>query len=819
MTRRRSKLFFVARVSVPLVMALTAAGCSWRSMPLAPAPTINSVQEAASIHIAELSVGRWEDAAAALQPQFGITPATALALALPRTSITQDAFASVLSGQLQVGLPQMTQTGSLNQTLANSLTTGNTATNTAGGASPGSTTTTTTTGSNGTSTSQTTTTSLAPGTLPSSLLTSPTAPNAAALAAPSGPVQLDPMLTYEAATAIYQEVQMLSSYIQSAALSYNSEAYLARAQISVVPFARNEPYDVYIDLGMFSKCWKAADKCTDSPNGADEERVRVIPLLVTDDLETGQASNAISVARQLALSLGGIVHNVALQSQLSDLQNKFEAVLGTDFNSLYTISRGAENVIQVRLGASRNPNLKEGYSMLTQTHNISFVLLVDRQYTPEQCALNGESSQIVMTSFARLRNANTGKELAIDRSLIDAQVATVMKRFEPRRSLWQRLSGTGALEETSLDELLSAVQTDDLCKFKSWAWALQLPSPEALWTGLTTVIDMSEYAGTHFYLPKRLTPPPGAESQTVFVHDNCKDSATATLAGLGSLAPGNFTAMLTWQTATGETASIAATSISQNAAGGPFTLQFPSLTSLRVLGSPLKSAIEKVCPDSIYPPPPPPPPPVPPKPAQPVELNSATLTLNQQDDSRWASATIIPSRSPAPSYTFDHIVYDSSALPDTSVSLMAAADSITNDGTGKGRVRLLIKGGKGLDDVALSIIGGSISHDGTVVSPTSPPPAVAAANAVTALAVNGGLLIKPLSSGKSGPNPGQIVLDVDLENLVAGRTVTVTATGEKGAGGAAKPVTGSSSTIEVPVLPLTNNISQPGGVTVINRIP
>lgn len=770
---------------------------------LGHAPKVTSVQQLGSVHLSALSVNYWDEYVNALQPQYAITPATALALALQRSSISQSNIADLLSASLQVGLPQSTETltKSLANTAGNAANTAGTITSgtqtTASGVttSTGSTTTTSTTQTNnGTTTTQTTTSQQGPGTLPPSQLPSATLPNAAALVAPSGTVQLDPLLTYTAGTAIYQEIQLLNSYVRDAAQRYGYVPYVARVQVSVVPFIRNEPYDVYIDIGLFSRC-RLKD---------DEAPVVVIPLLVTDDVETGQATNAINIARQLAASIGGTISNVALQAGLSDLRSRFKAILGTDYNSLYMVSRAGDNVIQVRLGASRDPNFDPGYAMLTQTHNVSFLMLVDQKYaaTGDGClkppsknekndgaALRDDpvgikaGPQIWMTSVTRFRHAITGEELPNSSDVILARAKAIMSRF----------LGSGELNEldkTKLNPLLYAIQQNNIADFKAQycdvtnvsaeACAKAVPAglAESMWTGLTTVVSMSEYAGTYLELPRKPKPSVPVE-QIVFLHDNCKDAATATIGGFGSLTPNQFAAKLTLDDKAAGARTVLAATITQATPGGPFTLQLPSL---KQFAKPRNAAKEAACPDA-------------PRdggkiaaPAPPTPI-TGTLLLSEVADHRWDNGNQ-DDKSPKPvGYTFTHLYYDGSAASSASVTLSAAADTLTTDATGKGTVRLFV-GAKGLDEVNIAFAGASLA--------TPLPANTAAVQPATQPAAE---LKVATAAGSTSP----IVLDVNLQGMVAARVVTIIATGKATAAGqnAAKAVPGATTALALPVIALT----------------
>jgi hypothetical protein len=766
------------------------------------APEITSVQQLAAVHLSPISIDYWDNYVGALQPQFGITPATALSEALQRSFITQNDIADLVSGQLQLGLPQSTKTvaRTLGETGAASAATGtNAATGTQTGAGgttgTGSTTTTrTTTDGSGTTATQTTTTQEGPGTLPPSLLPAASLPNAAALAAPGGGVQIDPLLTYRAATAIYQEVQLLDSYVRNAVQRYGYTAYVARVQVSVVPFVHDEPYDAYVDIGLFSRC-------PGSARGAREEPVLAIPLLVTDDVETGQATDAVNVARQLAASLGGTISNVALQAGLSRLHDQFANILGTAFNSLYMVSRAGDNVIQVRLGASRSPNLKTRYAMITQTHNVSFLMLVKKGDTPgtgKDTRFCRGSPQVRMTSLARFRNANTGVELQVDKDAILDRATAVMKRFIGEQQIC-RLSQDKKAYKAFLNNLLADIQEQDVDRFKQHYCAqagtdacayFDKGVGDSLWTGLTGVVTMSEYAGTDFELPRRPTPPvEGQQNQVVLLHDNCKDTLTATIPGFGSLTPSQFAATLTLagKTLPGAPANqarprivLAATSISQPTVGGPFTVQFPSLKPLTgELGVRCTPAIENTpaakkksaassdgsdgaaSPGS-------------------AEALTGSLQLSPVGDNRWSGDG---DGEESLSYSFPNLRYDGSPSGAPSVGLLAATDTLTADAAGKGSVRLFV--------TAHDVTEVDLAFAGAILTTPLPGNAIALQQPAAALKIAIG------ASGGTGP----AVLDVYLQGLVANRAVTITATGKSTPAGQTMPqaVPGAAAVVALPV--------------------
>ncbi|MGC1470865.1 MAG: hypothetical protein WA793_15925, partial [Sphingorhabdus sp.] len=175
-----------------------------------------------------------------------------------------------------------------------------------------------------------------------SSVTAPTPPSAtaAALAAlPGGTViGQDPMLRYLAATAVYQEVNLLNRYITDAVRFRGAQAFLVRLQLSVLPAQRALPYDVTTDITIhaddlqaraglgrsgfdadeFDKvAWQAAtqeqrDRITAEANQDLIERKEQLRQIDATRIAQGGALNAVGLAKdeenaqeQMTLGSGG----------------------------------------------------------------------------------------------------------------------------------------------------------------------------------------------------------------------------------------------------------------------------------------------------------------------------------------------------------------------------------------------------------------------------------------------------------------------------------------------------------------------------------
>lgn len=215
----------------------------------------------------------------------------------------------------------------------------------------------------------------------------------------------DPMLEHTAATAFFQEVKLLNRYVADAALRRNHRAYVVRLQMSIVPFARHLPFDVYSNISFFPAL-EPHDKTYASK--FKRFHAEVIPLLVTDNLENTIKSRTVDSLRDLALTLN-FLQPVRGGIGLSRRRQQFKRALGGDLNSLLTVGRVSDNTLQVRLGAVQDVTSGSRYAMIPRTHNITVLLLV-----PAEFAENTDDAvvpRVNAVAKTQLRDAETGMDL------------------------------------------------------------------------------------------------------------------------------------------------------------------------------------------------------------------------------------------------------------------------------------------------------------------------------------------------------------------------------------------------------------------------
>ena len=376
-------------------LALSLAACGPDTARIDP-HIVRTQAEAGSVTVSVTSVEPWADVAERLMPNFQLKGDEAYAKTLPLTQQAVTRTLDALNAQAQVGLPTSTRT-----------VTDTTNTDAAG------------------KTTQTRS---------EEQKESPGQPPAAAAdklvrslkemddgLSDKIEYQKDPVLQYQTATALFQEVQLLNSYLNSAALQSCFTPYLVRLQIGVTPYARRQPYDVYQRVSFFVGDGLAPDEAsakqkntpTDPCNRVQHHQPRVVPLVVTDNLELSREQQAQQISRQLGLALSGIVSNVALAGQVSRLTESLNALEGNSLNSLTSVTRVNDSTFLTRLGAANDASVKDyGRAMVARNYNVTVVVLV-----PDPVAKQTRPWLSVLGK-TELRNVNTGELLSQDRQQV-----------------------------------------------------------------------------------------------------------------------------------------------------------------------------------------------------------------------------------------------------------------------------------------------------------------------------------------------------------------------------------------------------------------
>ena len=355
-----------------------------------------SQADAGSVHIAVLSVAPWDKYVEDLQPTFDMTTENALKEVIPTTGIIDEKIIDALGAGLKLALPTA------------SVTSTSTVTSETGRETISKTSATKEKKSGDVSAVKGGELSL-PEKKPSDI------------SHPSEGVDIDPMTKYLAATALYQEVKLLNRYIKDAAV-YCDECtpYVVRLQISLMPKVRNLPYDAYTTISFFDG--SQVPKITSDdfgklkvewPTGKTNPPF-VIPLLVTDNLESILRSSSEDKIRNYTVALSALISGVGLGGNFEKKLDKLKNQKGKDLNSLLTIAKVTENTLRVRLGARQVSGLgdEDHFAMAPRTHNITVLLMVPNDKNGDKDGKKKDGKKRVeVLALTSMVHATEGKEL------------------------------------------------------------------------------------------------------------------------------------------------------------------------------------------------------------------------------------------------------------------------------------------------------------------------------------------------------------------------------------------------------------------------
>ena len=503
----KSKLgmeFTLGRACLYGALALALTGCCgdkfWTVQ------TASSIQDAGAVHIAVLTVSTFEKYRDSVQPQFKLSTDDALNQVLPSTLAFEERIVNLLglSLKLKAALPSTTGAGAT------------TATGQSGSQSStdqGSATTSKSSDSSG-STAGTPTAASLPG---GGSVTSAT-------------LGQDPLLKFWTAAALYQEVQLLNRYVQDAAIPEDFTAFVVRLQVTLLPWARREPYDAYADISFFMGDFSLEDRSEQTlkwDGRTSQNEVRILPLLVTDDIEAALEARSFDRIRQLALALSASMKGVGLESNLESVNEQLQSVTGRDYNSAFTLARVSHNTLRVRFGALNQGMAR--YSMIPQTHNVTLLLMVPTK--PGKKGLDNRTVRLVSrTAFIDARNGN---ELMDDPKRRIEEIGGALKdcKIDPEKEK----KGDECLHEClDLPRLVAGNNWAEFRECVNRKCVKKKNYPEPLWVELASLREESRYQTATLTLPK-YDPVLGLEGQTPLLIDDGKSSISTKLVGIRDL--------------------------------------------------------------------------------------------------------------------------------------------------------------------------------------------------------------------------------------------------------------------------------------------
>jgi len=314
----------------------------------------------------------------------------------------------------------------------------------------------------------------------------------------------DAMMEVWNANSLFQEVQILNRVLRDAVIPTGFRPYLVRLQVSLIPRRRHQPYDAYTTLSFFAP---ETQDVVGGGGGAPVVRAApgvslrdagssgtstggtgpvVLPLLVTDNLESSLVSRSQQDIQRIALSLLSLPGDFAGKLTADLFANEFQGqVAGRDLNSLLTVARVSPNTLRVRIGAMAESTAD--YAMVPRNHNVTLLVMV-----PEKSP--AEVELVARTAFV---DTQTGIELA------DSSPDRVAALLDSVGARWG-LTGAGA---PALEQLYRYAQANDQSAFQAHLATIAPPGcegarfPQSLWIELVGLVSGSQFTAGRFELP------------------------------------------------------------------------------------------------------------------------------------------------------------------------------------------------------------------------------------------------------------------------------------------------------------------------------
>lgn len=442
----------------------------------------------------------------------------------------------------------------------------------------------------------------------------------------------DPDLKYRAATALFQNIQLLDRYLDQAPGPKGSTAYLLRSQITVNPYAHSEPYDVYARLQLelntdtlatdsrLDEAVETAFKLPRTDKGFKSIRdsavntarsvlnnarfeLKLYPLIISDNLERIDTRRIAEQLQSIQLGLSARAGAASGGAGFNSALDRLRSLVGSDLNSLVTYSQPDDRAMLVRFGAAFDAD--SGYSMRARTYDVLFVIVSnDAQIMSEICRdpvlkeLNAQLSanksddctsqkallrQLTVYLDSYLRDARTGEKLPpiaeSDLRPIRRKIADLLDYYgEPaHQTPWAKtvcngLSIDRKYDKATIDEFLyRAVLTTD--GGSAWDCAYDIDRLNSdLASDLKRARAARNYVSASIALPDSKTVPPDAQ-YAIFSDDGKASQVRMVQPELGD--PNLFKATL--YLADG---GIELASTGNSYDGTNLTWQFPSLAAV-----------------------------------------------------------------------------------------------------------------------------------------------------------------------------------------------------------------------------------------------
>jgi len=322
----------------------------------------------------------------------------------------------------------------------------------------------------------------------------------------------DAMTDYWTATSLYQEVQLLNRYVYDAAIPKGYVPFVVRLQLTLLPRYRDAPYDAYSSISFFTTgdrrlnrdVWArgtdgdGAGEGDEPPSGVAGSAPRVLPLLVTDNLEAALATDEYARSRRISLTAAGTAGTTQLGVGAQSDRGLVEQNAGLDLNSLLTVTRLSENTLRVRLGAMQQGSQR--FAMVPRTHKITLLVMVPK----------GAPAALQVLARTEMVNAETGKTL---RPRTPERIEELMQAVA---------DDYGVADASLIPEFLRLAQQNAQQAFLELAAEHRIARAQLLWVDTVGLLSGGQYSSSLVDLdgPRVEMKPVSPPEQTVYLEDD-----------------------------------------------------------------------------------------------------------------------------------------------------------------------------------------------------------------------------------------------------------------------------------------------------------
>lgn len=415
------------------------------------------------------------------------------------------------------------------------------------------------------------------------------------------PIQSDQMMLYQLASALYQEIAMLNSYVMYTSAQDGYTPYVVRLNIGAMIYSDDLEADMYCTIGFFTGKQSFSGQLPEI-SSLDDKGVLVVPMLVTDAIEAAQRSQSRERLVDIATRVAGGIGSVGGDISFANRYNRLQQLIGADMNSVFQVSRASDNTIRVKMGAANSVPRGNGINRLNQelvgrTLPVTLLILVPEEY------ISGADGDPVLTAVQRTtyRDPKTGRLLHLGTNLTEkfkrvqkselVEVYGLENEFALLLTNYKKMSTLGNSRfDSHLGKIALAVADNNYREFVEElkcanASGLRRVAP-VVWTTFVDVFADTDTSVTALSLrPPHVPSLPAEQSSDVSLAllDDGK-SLSVQIGGGKNLGSPHISAVLRVEHEDGKVTEVAPTTLAIDANGRSVSLKFPWFDATLIAG-------------------------------------------------------------------------------------------------------------------------------------------------------------------------------------------------------------------------------------------